>query len=358
MCKVRIGDSIMYGFPTTLYHYCSMQSFMSIVANHTIRLSDITKSNDKMEVKAFYDLVHALAMKFLTDIEEQRDEAYHEISSYRKKLSSALNADLSFLYFVFCMSTDPDVANQWQGYSEDGTGIAIGFNTECLRELFVHTHANIFWNATDSAAPFITYFEPDDIVSPVEKAKRKDNVEYYLNEVVYSIEQAINEFEETIKELRSKYFNRLNKTDNVDELLLAFHEAIEVTIQKYSVNVKDKGFRYEKEFRLSIMGASAIKGIDNPEAQLKYHTELLKPTRTDLEGYLRKPLGFRLSGTQIVGFIDVDFSMCRSSIIEQIRLGPECNSSERDIAIFLEANGYGSSEIAIKRALTPYRKRR
>ena len=33
-----------------IYHYCTMDTFVSIIKNQTIRLSDITKSNDSMEL--------------------------------------------------------------------------------------------------------------------------------------------------------------------------------------------------------------------------------------------------------------------------------------------------------------------
>lgn len=34
-----------------VYHYCTLDSFMSIISNKSIWLSDITKSNDSMEIK-------------------------------------------------------------------------------------------------------------------------------------------------------------------------------------------------------------------------------------------------------------------------------------------------------------------
>ena len=34
-----------------VYHYCDLSTFKAIVENNTLRLSDITKSNDSMEIK-------------------------------------------------------------------------------------------------------------------------------------------------------------------------------------------------------------------------------------------------------------------------------------------------------------------
>ena len=36
-----------------VYHYCSMETFKSIIENKTLRLTDITKSYDSAEVKRF-----------------------------------------------------------------------------------------------------------------------------------------------------------------------------------------------------------------------------------------------------------------------------------------------------------------
>lgn len=35
--------------PDVVYHYCSVETFYQIITNHTLRLSDIEKSNDFME---------------------------------------------------------------------------------------------------------------------------------------------------------------------------------------------------------------------------------------------------------------------------------------------------------------------
>ena len=37
--------------PDVVYHYCSVDTFFQIITNHTLRLSDIEKSNDFMEKK-------------------------------------------------------------------------------------------------------------------------------------------------------------------------------------------------------------------------------------------------------------------------------------------------------------------
>lgn len=36
--------------PSVVYHYCSMASFLSILKTNSLRLSNITKSNDPTEI--------------------------------------------------------------------------------------------------------------------------------------------------------------------------------------------------------------------------------------------------------------------------------------------------------------------
>lgn len=33
-----------------VYHFCNINTFYSIISNQTLRLSDITKSNDQLEI--------------------------------------------------------------------------------------------------------------------------------------------------------------------------------------------------------------------------------------------------------------------------------------------------------------------
>lgn len=40
-----------------LYHYCDNKKMANIVAEHTLRMSDITKSNDYEEIQLFYPYI-------------------------------------------------------------------------------------------------------------------------------------------------------------------------------------------------------------------------------------------------------------------------------------------------------------
>lgn len=42
--------------PYIVYHYCSLDAFLSIMNNSTIRLTNISKSNDRAEIQYCFDV--------------------------------------------------------------------------------------------------------------------------------------------------------------------------------------------------------------------------------------------------------------------------------------------------------------
>ena len=40
-----------------IYHYCGVETFLNIIRNHTLRLSDLCKSTDSLELKSLLDAV-------------------------------------------------------------------------------------------------------------------------------------------------------------------------------------------------------------------------------------------------------------------------------------------------------------
>ena len=56
--------SIARNRPKTVYHYCSLDTFYAIFSNSTIRLSNISKSNDSEEITYLLPKMR----KFCTDL--------------------------------------------------------------------------------------------------------------------------------------------------------------------------------------------------------------------------------------------------------------------------------------------------
>ncbi|MDZ4276795.1 MAG: DUF2971 domain-containing protein [Erythrobacter sp.] len=105
-----------------LYHYCSSSTFLSIVRNKKIWLTNLTLSNDRMEglwaVKMFLDL-------FKND-DRNASFAAKTILEGEIRQRIALGT---------CFSSKGDLLSQWRGYAEGGRGVCIGFKKEALDRL-------------------------------------------------------------------------------------------------------------------------------------------------------------------------------------------------------------------------------
>lgn len=107
-----------------LYHYCSTDTFVSIISNQSIRLSSLTLSNDSKEG----ELIKEHLMQLAQD------------ASVNSSALINLKRILQFTYKVFdglgfCLSENGDLLSQWRGYADDGHGVSIGFRSEYLEEL-------------------------------------------------------------------------------------------------------------------------------------------------------------------------------------------------------------------------------
>lgn len=104
-----------------LYHYCSTQTFWSIVSNRSVRLSSLSLSNDTLEGKLVSKSLVRLAQR--DGLDEYTIRRLLESVEHVERLADGLG---------FCLSEEPDLLSQWRGYAADATGISIGFSQEYL----------------------------------------------------------------------------------------------------------------------------------------------------------------------------------------------------------------------------------
>lgn len=103
--------------PDVLYHYCSNAAFLSMISNREIWLSSLRNSNDSKEGSWCDELI----LKMLS--EEGLDD--HKLG----RVSEHLEFNKKIDGYAFCLSENADQLSQWRGYSENGTGVSIGFNS-------------------------------------------------------------------------------------------------------------------------------------------------------------------------------------------------------------------------------------
>jgi hypothetical protein len=117
----------------TIYHYCSGQTFVSIIQNKTIRFSDINQLNDAEEGRWGYEIFIEAANRILKreSIPDEFPIMPMEFIDKVDETWSVFGARLAS--FVACFSTDGDSLSQWRAYADDGRGFAIGFIAQQLR---------------------------------------------------------------------------------------------------------------------------------------------------------------------------------------------------------------------------------
>lgn len=129
-----------------LYHYCSLSTFLTIVRNQTLRLSDVLKSNDSLERKYIIaELEDLIVNSLLESISNHTDTVQHSSESkryYSMLIKKSLAEHIAFyddsftVSHVMCFSKDKDLLSQWRGYGDDGKGVAIGFSRMTLEKYF------------------------------------------------------------------------------------------------------------------------------------------------------------------------------------------------------------------------------
>lgn len=111
-----------------VYHYCSVDTFLNIIKNSSIWLSDIAKSNDYQECIGCREIVDMGIKEYF------RDDA-EALKAWNTCYEQGVYSNSAMATFCACFSESKDKLSQWRGYAQDGKGIAIGFDREILEEL-------------------------------------------------------------------------------------------------------------------------------------------------------------------------------------------------------------------------------
>lgn len=99
-----------------LYHYTSMNAFLSMLNSRELWLSNTGTMNDRKETVHFIEMMQKELAIF------QRIEFFHKIYE---------QIPLHYKY-AFCLSTEKDDAAQWERYADSAKGVCIAFNVEEL----------------------------------------------------------------------------------------------------------------------------------------------------------------------------------------------------------------------------------
>lgn len=262
------------------YYYCSLNTFLSIIKNKQIYLSDSLKMNDNLELKWYLDRLNN--EQFTVDKVDYQESIFDMVKKRSglnftfEELVEILNSKGQKSVYISCFSREPDILSQWRAYAEDGRGVSIGFNLDMLKK------ADNFF------------------VSEV----------IYTDDVVYgSNESGIEIVADTINIVFS-----VNKIAGKEEQMEVFlHELIPELIQ-----YKNPSFIEEQEIRLVYCEDMKFEKILDRNGAFR-----------EKWNYIELEHDFRTIGSDnITEFVKLDFCL---NAIEEICIGPKCLLSRNDV---------------------------
>ncbi len=301
-----------------LYHYCSLNTFYSIMQNRSIWLSDVSKSNDSKElVWATRQCKYFVLNKFLEYVERMKandrfiDTKFMEFSKTFDLLES-IDTGNSLKAWAFCLSEKGDNLGQWRGYADDGRGISIGFN----KEYFIIQNQSLG-------------FSPDKVC-------------YIFDQIEYGDFDISNL-------LRPEDVSILSSSCDYDEIEKCFKRLMAYSIMLAPM-YKNEAFKEEKEWRMVLLAhTSALEGGLLPRAD---NVDNLDP-RFSIVNYTFTP-----RNNTLVSRIEVAMTDMKRAV-KSITIGPKSNLSELDVKLFLISSGLLESaedtSINVTRSSSSYR---
>lgn len=314
--------------PEIVYHYCSLESFLAIIENSTIRLTNIVKSNDKDEVRYCFDIFERVLRKSCKDfafkVDNEKLKEFLLGINFSDLVSRAVLNE-SLLYYVACFSEKSDLLSQWRGYANDGKGVAIGF------------YSKAFMNAQDL------------------KNLKFSKINYDIKSTESLLYNSI------INKLLFIYHNNPNVND------LTFYEAkindFINTMVYNAVFFKNPAFQEECEWRFVFYPFGNIRNLlinhkygDMASNQL-FYDRMYESIEYDkyYNGLNREKLRFKCTDDKIISYINMNFDDIKNSVLAEIVIGPKSDIDDKDLRLFLMSNEYDLSKIHIKKSLATYR---
>ncbi len=300
-----------------LYHYCSLDTFLCILRNKTFRLSDITKSNDRMErdfiLYKSKDIIYEFIRANGLAGNKNETELKQLIQVYLKEAIDHID-ETARVNYALCFSTEGDLLSQWSAYGNDGKGVAIGFDRSVLEEIF-------------SGKKYIGL----------------DAIHY--GELVEQDKQSMKEILELVK--NAPYVKNAPLVGKINMMC-------QEVVNRWSLNeallYKHPGFQEEKEVRLhTSIPLKKFGTIIHPDFYLNNLKEEMSPLEVNYDYIARD--------SQLASYIDIGFSggdIPTHQFIKKIIIGPRANISERELKEVMRHYGIGISENCIEKSSTPY----
>ena len=277
-----------------LYHYCSLPTFLSIIKNKSIWLSDIEKSNDFLELIAMRKLFieqadEEIGKKIIESNRNYDMERSLQLIELKENTHNKIQKIVS-KHFVFCLSESKDLLSQWRAYADDGKGISIGFRK--------------------------TFFEK---IYSLNFTKRSSSpISFLFDQVFYNESEAIDLI------MNDTNFNKFSSFSNLEEEKQSIQLAM-AQVANEAPFYKKSAFAEENEWRIVI--SYSLCHLTPPKFSL-YSNDLFK----------FKEIEYSISRGRMVPHLEIEIPNIKDAIAEVI-IGPKCEENVWEIREFLLCMG-------------------
>ena len=314
-----------------VYHYCDVDSFLNIIRNHTLRLSDLCISTDNMEMKSLVEIV-----------KKEVERIYRDETHYGGSLIYGMERDDDFLFLLdkvmtkikngsdqilygICFSETGDLLGQWREYADRGRGLSIGFRLEWFNKLC-----------------------KDNELFKFEKVKYENYDDAFISEIKHMAEFIYDGIAEALENGNTKL---ILDDSNRGSFLIVMAEK---EILGQSIFVKREEYMEEKEWRLIIDDEEIDKFYDDWGGYYNWKGCVGKGP-SDTYNLIPNALEFMTRRNRIVSYLDLKYDTYLDELpIEKIIIGPNCKVTEGDIFHLLEFYGFEGNQIAIVKSKSSY----
>lgn len=294
--------------PDVVYHYCSVDTFFQIITNHTLRLSDIEKSNDFMEKKW-------AIRQCLEHIKNNLTNPAYPCSK-QPELAAALLAGMeqqfqryNTMILAACFSSERDLLSQWRGYGDNGYGVCIGVSSGTAFER-AFRRAQRYLGLKGSARDL-----PDGLL---------------FHNIQYSTEN----IESICMRMFCIHMQWLPLRVSIEMA------AAELVRMMYPVLpfFKSRAFSEEAEWRCVYYPPLPAPPYENDTFDEGAFDEQLvqQVTEQQLDLFRMLPINYRLREKNLVPYRDISFSSPCQSFIRSVTIGPKCPLDRETVKLFLE----------------------
>lgn len=286
--------------PKTLYHYCSVNTFFSILKNRSLWLSDVSKTNDSLELKWIIGQFRLFLLdtwiNYVKSAENTDQIALKDFDTIREieAISNYMQLSEISKTWVFCLTELADHLGQWRGYADDGRGLAIGFDPKLFRLM-------------------------DQCYS-----EKNSSFDFCFRKVKYGEKEASAFFEGLLEQMEIS--PQSSSKDVIQKL-----QSAALLMKDIAPWFKNQGFNVEKEWRLiykKSIGELLSGVLPSIPPELEVFSEFISIGNME----------FTPTNKNLVSHVEFRIDTI-DKIIKRIIIGPKCELTKEEILLFLISCG-------------------